>query len=81
MDSDLYEIMYNKAVKDNADVVGCGFIYENQKGFEVYEKELPNIDGKSLLRSWYKSTYHVCFIMQRLLYMRMIVIIIITVVI
>ncbi len=58
VDPDLYEIMYNKAVKDNADVVVCGFVYENLKGNEICKNELHNIDGKSLLCSWYKSTCH-----------------------
>lgn len=58
VDTNLYEKMYNKAIEENADVVGCGFLYESLSGVEVHKNELFYSDGKSLLKSWYKSVCH-----------------------
>ena len=58
VDLDLYERMYNKAIKENADVVICGLIDERINGNVVRDCYLSVNNGKEILKNWYKNTYH-----------------------
>lgn len=56
VDSDLYEKMYNEAIRCDADVVFCDEIseYTNSSSFATVEN-LPS-NGKNLVKNWYKDT-------------------------
>lgn len=56
VDADLYKIMYDEAVRQDADIVVCDEVMEYQ-GYQVPKpsgKFHPN--GKDVMRDWYKNT-------------------------
>lgn len=58
VDLDLYERMYNKAIKENADVVVCDLMDELVNESVARGCKLSASDGKEILKDWYKNTYH-----------------------
>lgn len=56
VDIALYESLYNKAVKEHADIVICDEIIEYQNNSQVCEiKDLPN-NGHKIISNWYRNT-------------------------
>lgn len=58
VDLDLYERMYNKAIKEKADVVVCDLMDELVNESVARGCKLSASDGKEILEDWYKNTYH-----------------------
>lgn len=56
VDLDLYETLYNEAIKTDADIVVCDEVMEYH-GYQILKPTPPlPTNGKELLRNWYKCT-------------------------
>lgn len=58
IDPSLYQQLYDRAIKESADIVLCDFIYEITQGPILYTQ--PNISGSSklALENWYRHFFH-----------------------